>query len=175
MAQSALLTAIGIILPVVFHLLGLGRHFLPMHIPVIIGGMLLGWNYGLIVGLMTPLLSALFTGMPPLMPPLAAAMMVELSLLGALSGAFYGLTRGNVVLSLLAAIIAARAAWGIMGYFLLPLLGIKGVNLLYPLGAGLLSSLPGLIIQAIFIPVIMTALIRLRKGEKECGAQDFLQ
>ncbi|MGV8125356.1 MAG: ECF transporter S component [Candidatus Xenobiia bacterium LiM19] len=70
-AQSALFITIGMILPILFHAFGLGREFLPMHLPVIIGGVLLGCRMGLIIGLLTPLMSSLFTGMPPMMPPVA--------------------------------------------------------------------------------------------------------
>lgn len=157
-AQSALFIAIGIILPVLFHVFGLGKEFLPMHIPVILGGILLGWKMGLIIGILTPLMSSLATGMPPMMPPMAVAMMIELAILGALSGALYPLFRENVIATLLVAILAGRAAWGVIGYFMLPLLGIRGVSILYPLGIGLVASLPGLVVQIIVIPLLVGAL-----------------
>jgi hypothetical protein len=136
-----------------------------MHIPVIIGGMLLGWNYGLLIGLMTPLLSALLTGMPQLVPPFAVAMMAELGALGAFSGALYPLFKENALLTLMAAIIAGRTTWAIAGYFLLPLLGIRGVDILYPLSAGLILCLPGIIVQVILIPIILGALEKLKRRE----------
>ncbi|MHC9539077.1 MAG: ECF transporter S component [Vulcanimicrobiota bacterium] len=157
-AQSAIFIAIGIILPVLFHLFGLGKEFLPMHIPVILGGILLGWKMGLIIGILTPLMSSLATGMPPMMPPVAVAMMIELAILGTLSGALYPLFRENVIATLLVAILAGRVAWGVIGYFMLPLLGISGVSILYPLGIGLVASLPGLVVQIVLIPLLVGAL-----------------
>lgn len=43
---GALCLALSLLLPQAFHLLGMqqaGQLFLPMHIPVLIGGMVLGW------------------------------------------------------------------------------------------------------------------------------------
>ena len=81
---TALFIAAGILLPIFFHGLGLGGAvFLPMHIPVLLGGMLLGWRQGFVIGLVTPLLSCLLTGMPPLLPALPL-MTSELAAYGAL-------------------------------------------------------------------------------------------
>ncbi len=161
--QSALFITIGMILPILFHAFGLGKEFLPMHLPVIIGAIMLGWKMGLIIGLLTPLMSSLFTGMPPMMPPVAVAMMIELAILGALSGCLYPLFRENIIATLLTALLAGRAVWGIIGYFMLPLLGIRGVSIFYPLAAGLITSLPGLLIQITLIPIIVSALKKKRK------------
>lgn len=155
---SALLISAGIILPVVFHLIGLGKNFLPMHIPVIIGGFMLDWSHGLLIGLITPLLSALFTGMPPFSPPIAIAMMLELAITGAFSGLFYRLFPGNIYIAMVTALLSGRMVWGIIGFLMLPLIGIKGVPLLYPLGSGLISSLPGIILQIVTIPFILRAI-----------------
>lgn len=37
-----------------------GSIFLPMHIPVLICGLLCGWQYGLICGFLTPVLSSFY-------------------------------------------------------------------------------------------------------------------
>ena len=64
---ASLCLSTALLLPQLFHLLGLqqaGQIFLPMHIPVLLSGLLLGWHYGALLGFMTPLLSFLLTGMP---------------------------------------------------------------------------------------------------------------
>ena len=62
---SAILIAIGFILPILFHTFGLlGPIFLPMHLSVLMGGFLLLPHEALLVGIATPILSSIFTGMP---------------------------------------------------------------------------------------------------------------
>ena len=64
---GAMCLAISLLLPQVFHIIGMqqaGSVFLPMHLPVFIGGMLLGPIYGLFLGIFAPLTSFVVTGMP---------------------------------------------------------------------------------------------------------------
>ena len=50
---AALFLAIGIVIPYVFHVTSLpGQIFLPMHIPVLLCGVILGKKYGLILGIL---------------------------------------------------------------------------------------------------------------------------
>ena len=59
---SALLAAVGVLLPQVFHMIGgtvTGAMFLPMHIPVLLAGMLYGPMCGASVGVLAPTLSFL--------------------------------------------------------------------------------------------------------------------
>lgn len=68
-AFSSMFIAFGIILPMIFHTVNLaGNIFLPMHIPVLIGGFLLGPVCGMLIGIITPVLSGFMTGMPPIIP-----------------------------------------------------------------------------------------------------------
>ena len=83
---SGIFIAFGIILPMFFHTFNMaGSIFLPMHIPVLIGGFLLGPLYGGLVGLLTPILSGFMTGMPPLVPVMPI-MAFELCAYGVISG-----------------------------------------------------------------------------------------
>src|SRR5690625_6223104 len=79
---AGLLLAIGIIIPSIFHLTSLpGIIFLPMHIPVLLGGFLLPPYLALMLGAVTPLLNNLVTGMPLLFPN-AIIMAFELATYG---------------------------------------------------------------------------------------------
>lgn len=156
MVLASFFIAIGILFPQIFHLLGLGKHFLPMHVPVILGGMVLGWQWGFIIGFITPLSSSLLTGMPPLMPPVSVSMTVELAVIGSLAGLFKSLCGKNIIVALLLTLLFGRLAWGVSGYFLLPLIGFKGVSIVYPLTVGLISSLPGIAVQLLLIPPIVS-------------------
>src|SRR5690554_5395346 len=86
---ASMFVGIGIILP---FLTGnnqqLGNMFSLMHIPVLLAGLVLGFQYGLIVGLITPILRSLLIGMPPMMP-IALSMMFELGAYGLFTGLFY--------------------------------------------------------------------------------------
>ncbi len=62
---TALLLALGVVLPIVFHMIPLGgRIFSPMHIPAFLAGLLMGPLSGLVVGIGSPVLSGLLTGRP---------------------------------------------------------------------------------------------------------------
>ena len=64
--HTALYLALAILLPIGFHAFGFaGRIFLPMHIPVLLAGFLVGPMAGIIVGILAPPLSHLMTSMPP--------------------------------------------------------------------------------------------------------------
>lgn len=67
LAYGGLLVALGILLPQAFHIFGqnAGMIFLPIQIPVLFAGMLLGPYYGGLIGILVPLFSSVLTGMPP--------------------------------------------------------------------------------------------------------------
>lgn len=89
LVHTALLIALGVVLPIAFHFAGaMGSVFLPMHIPVLIAGLLLGGKAGLTVGVIAPALSSFFTGMPPVISILPL-MIIELALYGVVSGYLY--------------------------------------------------------------------------------------
>lgn len=80
MIISAITAACAVVLPMLFHLLGLGSIFLPMFIPLSIGAYFLSPAYAFLTGVIAPLTSTLLTGMPPFYPPIAIIMIIELSM-----------------------------------------------------------------------------------------------
>ena len=87
---GGLLIALALVLPMAFHLTGVpqpGQVFLPMHIPVLLGGFVLGPVFGFFVGLFSPIISSVLTGMPAVgrLP----FMMIELAVYGLVSGLMY--------------------------------------------------------------------------------------
>lgn len=74
---AGLLLSAALVLPVFFHVLGLGSAFMPMFYPLALAGFLVAPPLAAIVGFSAPLLSALLTGMPPFYPPIAFIMAVE--------------------------------------------------------------------------------------------------
>ena len=76
----AICVALCVVLPMAFHALGSGTVFLPMHIPVLLCGLVCTWPYGVVCGLLGPLLSSVLTGMPA--AAVLPSMMAELAVYG---------------------------------------------------------------------------------------------
>lgn len=134
----------------------IGNMLIPMHIPVLLCGLLCGWQYGLVIGFISPLMRSLTFGMPP-MYPVAIAMVFELATYGLVIGLLYGwLKKHNIVgvyISLLSARALGRVVWGLAE---LILLGIKGNVFTFHafISGALLTAVPGIVIQLALIPVI---------------------
>ena len=154
---TSLFIACGLLLPLAFHSFGMGgRTFLPMHLPVFMGGLLLGWLPGLIIGALTPVLSSLLTGMPPLIPSLPM-MFVELALFGLVSGYLYHDKRKNIYFALITAMIVGRLGAAFVLMLFSDILGIRLHPLTY-VAATFMTGLAGVIFQIVFIPVLVKRL-----------------
>jgi len=153
---TALCLALGVILPPLFHLVGAGSTFLPMHIPVLLCGLLFGWQYGAVCGFIVPLLSSVLTGMPALFP-VAPAMMLELCAYGALTGFFYRRLRWNVYPALLVAMVGGRIVSGLANAVFFSM-AQKPYGFAAFLAAAFVTALPGIVIQIILIPIIVLSL-----------------
>ena len=157
LTTAAVLLALGIILPMVVHMSGVnGAIFLPMHIPVLVAGLTLGSTLGFIIGLVSPIVNHLITGMPPI--PIYWIMLVELSLYGLVSGFLYKKIKMTLCPSLIISMIIGRLG----GILMVIILGMGfGLQSIPPLGvyikAVTITALPGIIIQLLFIPMIITA------------------
>ena len=161
--QTALFLALALVLPIGLHALGnlSGRVFLPMHIPVLLAGFLVGPASGLVVGLLAPPLSHLMTGMPPAYA--VPLMSLELPLYGLVAGLTYNRMRLNIYLALVLALVVGRLMFGlgllILGLFMeLPYTPV----VLLSAGGPFLAGLPGIVIQLFLIPVIVAAIRRRR-------------
>ena len=172
---SALFIALGLVLPLLTgQLQQLGNAFLPMHIPVLLCGLIVGPVHGFIVGLILPLLRHFTFHMPPLYPT-AISMAFELATYGLVIGLIYNLLgKKNIVavyVSLIVAMIAGRIVMGIANVILL---GINGKAYTFEafLAGAFLTAIPGIIIQLTLIPAIMIALHRA--GYYKFESQNYL-
>lgn len=170
---SAMFIALGIVLPrFTGQIKELGQAFLPMHIPVLLCGLIVGPVNGLIVGFVLPFLNHFTsaTGKPDLYPD-AIAMAFELATYGFVAGYIYKVSRWKCIIalyeSLIIAMIAGRIVWGIVQMILL---GINGKTFTYQafIAGAFLKSIPGIVFQLIFIPTLMlalhkTGLVRIHK------------
>lgn len=163
LCEAAVLIALGVLLPMAFHLFGAGGPiFLPMHLPVLLAGFLLGPLYGALIGLLSPLLSFLFTQMPQIggLP----GMMVELFVYGTLSGLLFRLIKTknlylDIYLSLFLAMLLGRVAGGLTS---LAIYASQSKAYTWAAWAStyFVISWPGILIQVLLIPSLMIALIK---------------
>lgn len=159
LVKTSLFLALGLIIPYIFHITGLpGQALLPMHIPVLLCGFLLGPRYGLIIGVLTPILNSLLIGMPPIYP-VGIAMALELAAYGFAAGFFHKNKRVNLFVSLIIAMLFGRIISGIANYILLTA-GGKGYALSVFLASNFINAIWGILLQLILIPVIVKALER---------------
>lgn len=168
---SAMFLAAGLLLPFLTgQIPRVGNMMLPMHIPVILCGLICGWKYGLAVGAVTPILRSLIFTAPPMYPQ-AIAMAFELATYGFVVGLLYGKSRWKCIISLyrsmIIAMIVGRVVWGIAEICLLGL-GENGFTWKAFMAGAFLNAFPGIILQLIFIPAMMlvsnkTGLVKFSK------------
>ena len=161
MVLTAVCAALCVVVPMAFHAVPNGGSiFLPMHIPVLVCGILCGWPFGLVCGLIGPFLSS-FTGMPPL--AVLPGMMVECAVYGAAAGLMMKLVRtgrlyADLYISLIAAMLAGRIVSGIAK----ALIFAPGTSLAAWAAASFVTGLPGILVQLLLIPSLVYALTRAR-------------
>lgn len=165
---SGVFIALGILLPYIFGSnQQMGNAFLPMHLPILLCGFICGWQYGIIVGFMTPLLKSLLFSMPPI--NIAIAMAFELATYGFLAGFFYKKfpkKLGYTFLSLILSMIGGRIVWGIVKVIQS---NLQGFNFTWGIffSEAVLNAIPGIIIQIILIPLIISSLQRSKLIDHE--------
>lgn len=160
---SAGTVALAVLLPQLAHLaLGeqAGMRFLPMYLPVLLGGCLLGWQWGLGIGLLSPLVSYLITaaaGSP--MPALARMpfMMAELAVFAVICGVFSDKIAKNGLMAFPAVLLAQLGGRSV---FLLSAAAFSGVSTLNAamVWSQIQTGFAGLLIQAVLAPVIIIGL-----------------
>ena len=153
---AALFLALGVVFPQLFHAIGAGPVFLPMHIPVLLCGLICGWQYGGICGLVVPLLSSLLAGMPPLWPT-CPSMMLELCAYGLLTGLLYRKLRLNVYAALVAAMLGGRVVSGLANALFMGLAD-KPYGFSAFLSGAFATALPGIVVQLVLVPLLVLGL-----------------
>lgn len=155
---AAIFLAIGVILPFFTgQIKEIGDTLLPMHIPVMLCGLICGAKYGFVVGIILPFLRSGVAGMPPIYPN-AVWMASELATYGFVVGFLYKKISKkhiwSIYCSLISSMIAGRIVWGISKAVLLNVAG-KTFTIHAFIVGGIVDSLPGIILQLILIPAII--------------------
>lgn len=159
---AAMFMALGLVLPFLTgQIPHVGNMMLPMHLPVLLCGLICGWQYGGMVGFVLPLLRhALFT-MPPM--PLGVAMAFELAAYGMVVGFLYTHSRWQCVVALyrclIAAMIAGRLVWAVVRVVMVGLADVPFTWQIF-LADAFLTAIPGIVLQLIVIPAVMVAMDR---------------
>jgi niacin transporter len=161
MITAAIMIALGVLFPQIFHMIGgpnLGSILLPMHIPVLLTGFIVGPFYGFLAGLLTPALSSLLTGMPPISPvPILFLMMFELPIYGLISGYLFERKRMNIFVSLMIAMFFGRLSYG-LGIIFLSNVFMMNIPPAITVWSAIVSGLPGIILQIVLIPLTVKIL-----------------
>lgn len=164
LVTAALCVSLGVVLPILLHgIPNAGSVLLPMHLPVLLCGLLCGPTLGLLCGLCTPLLSSLMTGMPG--AAYLPAMLCELAAYGLLSGLFVRiLPKKKPLVSLYASLILSMLG-GRVFYGIINALVFRAGNysITLWLTASFVTALPGILVQLFLLPPVALALERVRK------------
>lgn len=169
MVLSVCFLVMGWLLPLVtLRIPTIGNMLCPMHIPVLLCGLILGPKYGGIVGMILPITRSIFWGMPPLYPT-AICMMIELATYGAVSGIIYHIlgnkmnqnSLARIYIALISAMLIGRVLWGISRV----VCGLFDANYftwqLFMAGA-FITAWPGILLQLILIPPLIKILSHLQ-------------
>ena len=159
MVISATMAAMGLVLPIAFHAVGLGSKFLPMLLPLLLNGFLVPLPWAIATGALVPLLSAVTTGMPPLFPPVAFSMSLECAVLGGTAAAIYRGRPSRLWYALITAILLGRATSLGATWLLAQLLHLPATIVT---AAALVQGLPGVLLQLAVVPLVVRQTIRRR-------------
>lgn len=166
---AALFLSIGMVLPfLTMQIKEIGDSLLPMHIPVMLCGILCGWQYGAAVGLMLPFLRSVCFGMPPLYPN-AIWMAAELLTYGLVIGLMYKKLPKKLpylYISLISSQLLGRIVWAIAKTILMGVSG-KAFTLAMFISGGFVDALPGIILQLLLIPTMLSIFKLSKKGVKK--------
>ena len=161
MVFTAVCAALCLVLPLAFHTVpNAGSIFLPMHIPVLLCGLICGWPFGLVCGLLGPFISS-FTGMPP--AAMLPSMMVECGTYGLVTGLLMKFVRtrhpvADLYISMVMAMILGRVVAGLAK----ALIFTPGTAPFAWVTTSLVAGIPGICIQLVVMPAVVLALTRAK-------------
>lgn len=152
LAFCGLFGAAALLFPVVFHLLRLGRVFMPMYIPLMALAFFVPPLSAAATAFVVPLLSGAVTGMPPFYPPTAVFMAVELAVMSSvIAGVKARRPRFDDRLLLTVVLIMGRALYiGLVYAFSLAIALPAG----FMAGLSLLSGWPGIVLMIAVVPPV---------------------
>ena len=168
MVLSALFLALGMVLPLLTgQIKEIGDSLLPMHIPVMLCGLICGPIYAALIGFALPFLRSAVFSMPPIYPQ-AVWMSLELLTYGLIIGLVYCIFKKktilNIYISLITSMLLGRVVWGIAKAWLLGLAGKAFTFEMFVVG-GFIDAAPGILLQLILIPTVVKIVEKFRRGK----------
>lgn len=166
---SSIMIAMAMVLPFLTgQIPEIGAMLCPLHIPVIICGIICGCKYGAVCGFIIPILRSIIFGMPP-MYPTAITMSFELLTYGFVCGILFNLFKKknmklllNVYLSLIIAMILGRLVWGIVRYIISIFDGSNVLTFKIFITSTIFASWPGIVLQLVLIPTLICVLYKAK-------------
>ena len=162
LTSAGLLLALAVLLPAVVHMTSLaggGKVLLPMHLPVLFGGFLLGPVGGALLGLVSPALSFLLIGMPTAaLLPYQTCELVGYGFMAGLLFHFLRGRKGGIPLTLVGAMLFGRFLNAAALLTASELFG-QAVTVTAVVAAAVTGAL-GILIQLIVLPPVVYAIER---------------
>ena len=162
----AICIALCYVLPIALHSFGLGSVLSPMHIPVLLCGLVCGGFYGVFCGIAGPIISSILSGMPPV--AMLFSMIPELVVYGLVTGLLMKWVRTgkllpDVYVSMAAAMVLGRIVGGIAKALFI---AINATGDAFTLGIWATSyfvgTLPGIVVHLILVPLLVTVLMQTK-------------
>lgn len=146
-----------------------GMMLMPMYLPVLLAGLILGKWWGLSIAVVSPIISCLLTmAVGNAMPTVERLpfMIAELSVFAFIAGMFSKTITKNSYLAIFATILAMVI--GRVSFLLLAVIfeSVSGVNVSVVLSQ-IKTGLIGLSIQAVIVPIIVIMLTKLLKEKSD--------
>ena len=161
---SGLFLALALVLPFFTgQIPQIGGMLCPMHLPVILCGFVCGGGWGAAVGFVAPLLRYLLFQMPPIYPT-GLAMAFEMAVCGFVCGWLYLRLSGHkwrIYPALISAMVLGRVVWGIVRLILAGL-SAQSFTMAAFISGALLTAIPGILLQLVLVPLLVTALERAK-------------
>lgn len=166
LVYSSLCLALCLVLPFLTgQIQTLGRFLSPMHLPVLLCGIICSWYWGAAVGAVAPILRFALFGMPVFIK--AIPMAFELAAYGAAAGLIMLLLRKklpylcNIYIALIGAMLIGRFVWAfaMLGCFYIGFINSKLTFDVF-IASEFIGMWPGMLIQLLIIPPVVLAMRR---------------
>lgn len=148
---SALFIALGVAFPILFHMAGLGKMFLPMFWPMAAASFFLSIPFVCMISILTPLTSFLLTGMPPM--PILQLMMVEIAVMTISICTLYQRSALGAAWLVGIGVLLSRLITYFAAGFIGPLIGLP--DDVYSISR-ILTGIPGVIAIWVIIPILIS-------------------
>lgn len=158
---TSMCIALCVVLPQAFHAIpNAGSIWLPMHIPVLLCGLIVGPMFGFLCGIFGPVFSSFITGMPNV--AYLPQMVIECAIYGLVSGFMMKIIRsGKLYFDLYVSLIVAMLMGRVVAGILKALIFASGkYSMALWFSSYFFTAFPGIIVQLVILPSVVVALTK---------------